>query len=602
MIPNLIHFIWLTGPKSREFSFINYLAVRAARDMHPDARILMHTNEAPEGSINWERIKPYVEIVKVDPPLHHNGYDLEYVQYQADVLRLKILYEQGGIYLDTDMLLLKPIDIAYEGDCVLSPDTLENPQSINAGFIAAVAYSPFIRRWLKAFEVNDTWAYGAVVLPWELLKKSDAGVTLVCAEDFLPFDWRDKSILTSDAYFGSACCVHMWETIWANDLKDVNDYYLRTSDSEFARLFRKYAWRPKICVYAIAKNEEMFVNRFCDAAADADVILIADTGSTDKTVELAEKAWATQVHHIYINPWRFDLARNAALALIPRDVDICVSLDLDEVLQPGWRDEIERVWGYGTTRLRYKFDWGAGIAFFYEKIHARIGYRWHHPCHEYPVPDRTIEKWAQTEKLLVIHQPDPTKSRGQYLDLLRVSVEEDPQDPRNAFYYARELSFHARWDDAIRECKRYLDLPGATWDGERCYAMRVIARSYNEKGDKWEALNWARRAISEAPNTREPWVEVANIAYQLGRWAECYGAAMSALAIKNRELVYTCDPAVWGAQPHDLASIAAWHLGLKQQSLEHAKEALSLEPHNERLQANVSMMQASESVPDAGDK
>ena len=39
----------------------------------------------------------------------------------------------------------------------------------------------------------------------------------------------------------------------------------------------------KIAVYAISKNEEEFVNRFCDSAKDADIILIADTGSTDVT-------------------------------------------------------------------------------------------------------------------------------------------------------------------------------------------------------------------------------------------------------------------------------------------------------------------------------
>ena len=349
----------------------------------------------------------------------------------------------------------------------------------------------------------------------------------------------------------------------------------------------------KICVYAIAKNEEKFVARFCDAAADADLILIADTGSTDDTVAQARLCGAV-VHPIHISPWRFDDARNAALALIPPDVDVCVSLDLDEELQPGWREEIERVWAEGTTRLRYKFDWGAGIAFYYEKIHARHGYRWKHPCHEYPVPDRVTEVWAQTDMLLVIHKPDPTKSRGQYLDLLRVSVEEDPQDPRNAFYYARELSFHRLWDQSIRECKRYLDLPGATWANERCYAMRVIARCHNELGNSEGALNWARRAVSEAPGTREPWCEVANIAYQLGRWHECYGAALSALAITDRELVYTCDPAVWGAQPHDLASIAAWHLGLGDRAVAHAEDAVRLAPDDARLQANLTLYKASQ--------
>ena len=45
----------------------------------------------------------------------------------------------------------------------------------------------------------------------------------------------------------------------------------------------------KIAVYAISKNEEQFVDRFCASAADADVILIADTGSTDGTVERARR-------------------------------------------------------------------------------------------------------------------------------------------------------------------------------------------------------------------------------------------------------------------------------------------------------------------------
>jgi len=352
-----------------------------------------------------------------------------------------------------------------------------------------------------------------------------------------------------------------------------------------------YAWRrPKIAVYAIAKNEAAFVDRFCTAAASADLIFIADTGSTDDTVALAT-AHGAHVRSIHISPWRFDDARNAALAMLPPDIDICVSLDLDEVLQPGWRSAIEAVWRTGeTTRLRYLFDWGAGIAFYYEKIHARRGYRWHHPCHEYPVADRIEEVWAQTDTLLVVHQPDPTKSRGQYLDLLKASIAEDPRCPRNAFYYARELSFHARWAEAIEACERYLAMPEATWPNERCYAMRVIARCYGEAGDPAAALTWARRAAAEAPTTREPWCELALRAYMLHRWGECYGAALSALAITRRDLIYTCDPAVWGAQPHDLAAIAAWNLGLADQAAAHALAAVDLDPGDARLRANLALM------------
>ena len=342
----------------------------------------------------------------------------------------------------------------------------------------------------------------------------------------------------------------------------------------------------KICVYAIAKNESLHVKRFCEAARDADLIFVADTGSTDGTQDLLRECGAT-VANISISPWRFDDARNATLAMLPEDIDVCVSLDIDEVLQPGWREEIERVWIPGTTRLRYGFDWGCGIAFQYEKIHQRHGYRWFGPCHEYPVPDRIEERYANTDMLMVIHKPDPTKSRSQYLDLLRISTEENPTECRNAFYYARELSFNRQWQEAITQAERYLALPRAVWPNERCYAMRVIGRCYQELGDWDAALRWHRRATNEAPDTREPWAELATVCYRLSRWPEALGAALCCLGITNREKVYTVDPAVWGAVPHDMASIAAYNMGLYELALEHARKASQIDPDDLRLRQNL---------------
>lgn len=344
----------------------------------------------------------------------------------------------------------------------------------------------------------------------------------------------------------------------------------------------------KYCVYAISKNEAHFVERFYESAKDADMILIADTGSTDGTGDVA-RSLGIKVHDICITPWRFDLARNAALSLIPKDIDVCISLDIDELLQSGWREEIDRVWEKGkTTRLRYMFDWGAGIQFFYEKIHARHGYMWHHPCHEYPIPDgRITEVWAQTNMLLAVHKPDPTKSRGQYMDLLALSVKEDPDCPRNAFYYARELSFHSRWRESIEACESYLKLPRATWHNERCYAYRVMGRCYNELGEPWNAEKAFQMAASEAPNTREPWCELAMLMYRQNRWEECFAYSMRALRILDKALVYTCDPSVWEHWPHDLASISAWHLGIKDVALQQAELAVEKSPHDNRLLGNL---------------
>ena len=191
--------------------------------------------------------------------------------------------------------------------------------------------------------------------------------------------------------------------------------------------------------------------------------------------------------------------------MLPPDIDVCVSLDLDEVLTPGWREEIERVWVRGqTTRMHYDFDWGEGLAFRHEKIHARQGYRWHHPCHEIPVPDRIAEVWAESDKLLVVHKPDPTKPRTQYLDLLRVSIEEDPDCPRNAFYYASEKSWF-RWPGGRgdRAAAPPSSLPGATWSPERCFAYRIMGRC--RPGGRRRCAEAFKLAIAEAAHTREPW-------------------------------------------------------------------------------------------------
>ena len=42
----------------------------------------------------------------------------------------------------------------------------------------------------------------------------------------------------------------------------------------------------KIVVYAICKNEESFVDRWMDSMAEADQVVVLDTGSTDATVQL----------------------------------------------------------------------------------------------------------------------------------------------------------------------------------------------------------------------------------------------------------------------------------------------------------------------------
>ena len=102
--------------------------------------------------------------------------------------------------------------------------------------------------------------------------------------------------------------------------------------------------KNKICVYAMCKNEEQFVDKWLDSMNEADYIVVLDTGSTDNTYEMLKndpRVYKTEQK--IINPWRFDVARNESLELVPKDTDICVCTDLDEVFESGWREKLENI-------------------------------------------------------------------------------------------------------------------------------------------------------------------------------------------------------------------------------------------------------------------
>lgn len=341
----------------------------------------------------------------------------------------------------------------------------------------------------------------------------------------------------------------------------------------------------KIAVYAIAKNEEKHVARFCESAKDADLIIITDTGSTDNTVEEAKKHGAL-VHTVCVNPFRFDVARNAALALVPTDVDVCVSMDLDEVLLPGWRKEIEQCWSENITRLNIGFDFGENRIFFPSRAHNRHGYYWKYPCHEYITPDsRSADVCGHTSFVMMTHKPDNSKSRGQYLELLEMAVNEDQNCHRSCYYYARELTYRARWEDALKELHRYLKLPTATWPLERSHVMRMIGASMEKLGQ--DGMKWFRMAVAEDPSLRENWHDLAMTCYEKQRWAECYGASKNALEIKENRAQHTGSAQAWGFMAYDVTAIAAYHLKFKDDAVKYGTAALQMQPNDTRLITNL---------------
>ena len=346
----------------------------------------------------------------------------------------------------------------------------------------------------------------------------------------------------------------------------------------------------KICVYAICKNEEKYIDTWYDSVKEADKIFVLDTGSSDNTYNLLKDKDKVIIKREIISPWRFDTARNKSLDMVDKDTDICVCIDLDEVLLPGWRRLLEESWNEDTTRASYTYNWRLEngvplVSFYLDKIHSRYGYKWTHPVHEVLTPD-IEEKKIIIKDITLNHYPDPEKSRSNYLPLLEMSVKEDPEDDRNMHYLGREYMYYQKYNEAIDTLIRHLNLKSATWKDERAASMRFIGRCYSNLERYEEAILWYKKAIKEAPYLRDAYVELALLYYNLKDYNKVIYYTNKALNIKNKNMTYINEIFSWDNTIYDIRSIAFYYKGKYRASLKNIDIAIKMDGNNERLLNN----------------
>ncbi|MCC7104786.1 MAG: glycosyl transferase family 2 [Chloroflexi bacterium] len=357
----------------------------------------------------------------------------------------------------------------------------------------------------------------------------------------------------------------------------------------------------KFAVYAVALDDASRCEAFYRSCADADLVLVADAGSTDGTADLLRQLGAS-VQAIAVEPWRFDTARNTALSLVPRDVDVCIPLDLDQELSPGWREALEAAWTPGTTRGQVDTVWSwlpdgsPGTTVPTDRIHARRHYRWLHPSHEvlsyYAMSGVDVERMVDVPGMRIFHRPGRQSSRVQAFYLLSLAVREDPGSSRAAFYYGRELCYQGMWDNAIAELERYLGLWSAVWAEERSEAMLLLARCHAAGERQADRMSWVLRAIAQCPSRREGWCELAQLHYEQQQWVQCLAACQEALRIPERSRAFINDERAWGPYLDDLAAISAYNLGLYEDAMRHGRLALALDPGDGRLRTNLEFYEA----------
>lgn len=254
MVYNIVHFIYFSGEKSRPFSLVNYLAVKSANDVQKPSYIFVYCNSEPRNNVYWEKMKQLsrVVVVLMDAPEHHDGVSLRgYPQYQADVVRLQRLKKMGGIYLDTDAIVLKPLNDLFASKCAMSAVKLKDEEiSFGNSTIIAEKDSKFIDVWLQRLAEglnSGVWAWHGANLPALIAKDIPDEITVLDESAFMPFHFNDDSYVTASDEKDVAACldrckdsyvVHLWETFRPSSITTITEDYLARADTPLASILR----------------------------------------------------------------------------------------------------------------------------------------------------------------------------------------------------------------------------------------------------------------------------------------------------------------------------------------------------------------------------
>lgn len=343
----------------------------------------------------------------------------------------------------------------------------------------------------------------------------------------------------------------------------------------------------KIGIYALAKNESANVAEWEASCRDADVRVVTDTGSTDGTIGMLEQLGVTVYRGAPV-PWRWDDAHNLALMHLPADVDVAIRLDLDESLDPGWRDAVEAAWTPGTTGLRYPYHWSSEVVFMSDRIHARHGHRWVGATHE------GLMRWvgepviAVTQAVAIRHRRDPAKRHASDMTLLLQAVKEMPGDARMQWYLAREYDMDDRKDEAIVEWKKYLALPGGA-PHERSFAFRRLAALEPKKAQLHLLSSMLQNIDSPEP---EPRLALATLAYEKGDMVSAlYWGNLATICGENGRN-HTSDAKAYGSLAPAIACSAAQSVGRYRDALKFARIAVAREPENAQYQTNLKVLES----------
>ncbi len=227
MVPDTLHIVWFGG---QPLSLLNFLCLRSALLVNRYSTAVMHCDVEPDGEY-WARLRPSFEVRHRARPTSVGGREIRHVAHQSDVARLEILLDEGGTYLDTDVLCVRPMEGLRTAKAVLGQEGNSGPAEVPGACNAVIMSEPggsFLRDWLDGFDPKHSlwqgfrsrgrdryWSEFSVQYPAFLAPGRD-DVEILGPDAFYFPMWYELDL--QDFFVGNAqpkgspYCHHLWQS------------------------------------------------------------------------------------------------------------------------------------------------------------------------------------------------------------------------------------------------------------------------------------------------------------------------------------------------------------------------------------------------------
>ena len=250
-IPKILHYCF--GFKEdfggRAWGLSHYACVKSAVEQIEPDRVNFYYEYELEGPW-WDLTRELVTPVRMTAPREIFGNRIDHPAHRSDVVRLERLIEEGGIYLDADVLVQRSFDPLLDNSVVMGAEGRNARWGVANAVIAAEPGAPFLRRWYdryRSFRGTEKkyWNEHSVRLPQKLARQHPDEITILPHTAFFWPLWTEAHIhwmfeSGKPVPLDGAYANHLWDRKAYFYLKDLTPGEVRAVDTNFHRWVRPY--------------------------------------------------------------------------------------------------------------------------------------------------------------------------------------------------------------------------------------------------------------------------------------------------------------------------------------------------------------------------